>query len=80
MRRGCRHTASARAGSGASAIRDPGASVGDSARLALEVRGPPFVTRIQLRRRSLSGTALAAPPPNTRSATYRFNPFDLTKV
>ncbi len=38
MRRGCCHTASARAGSGASAIRDPGASVGDSARLALEVR------------------------------------------
>ncbi len=38
MRRGCCHTASARAGSGATAIRDPGASVGDSARLALEVR------------------------------------------
>ena len=38
MRRGCCHTASARAGSGSSAIRDPGVSVGDSARLALEVR------------------------------------------
>jgi hypothetical protein len=35
--------APARVGSGDSTIRDPGASVGDSAMLALEVRGRPLV-------------------------------------